>query len=151
MRKAAGRRSRAPHAGVRRMTPRPMRLPADLPLVHRRSAASGTHARILAVVARIPPGRVATYGGVAARAGLGGQARLVGYALHALPEGSPLPWHRVLGAAGRLSLMRLDPDAGLRQRLRLEREGVRFDGRGRVDLARYGWPRAPRAKRAQAD
>jgi methylated-DNA-protein-cysteine methyltransferase-like protein len=94
-------------------------------------------------VRRIPRGRVATYGQVAALAGLPRQARLVGYALHALPEHTPLPWHRVLGAGGRLSLMRLSPSAGFTQRLRLEREGVGFDARGRVDLARFGWrPRA---------
>jgi methylated-DNA-protein-cysteine methyltransferase-like protein len=117
----------------------------------RRPAPSGTHARILAVVARIPRGRVETYGGIAARAGLGGQARLVGYALHALPEGSPVPWHRVLGAGGRISLMRLDPAAGMTQRLRLEREGVRFDARGRADLARCGWTRAARSRRPRGD
>jgi methylated-DNA-protein-cysteine methyltransferase-like protein len=96
------------------------------------------------VVRRVPRGRVATYGQIAALAGLGRQARLAGYALHALPDGSPLPWHRVLGAGGRLSLMRTDPATGLTQRLRLEREGVRFDARGRVDLERFGW--RPRAK-----
>jgi methylated-DNA-protein-cysteine methyltransferase-like protein len=101
--------------------------------------AAGTQPRILAVVGRIPRGRVATYGQIAARAGLAGQARLVGYALHALPEGTPLPWHRVLGAGGRLSLMRSDPASALTQRLRLEREGVRFDARGRVDLTVFGW------------
>ena len=114
-----------------------------------RRRVAGTHQRILAIVARIPRGRVETYGGVAARAGFDGQARLAGYALHALPEGSPLPWHRVLAADGRLSIMRLDPGAGLTQRLRLEREGVRFDARGRVDLDRFGWGRRSggRAKR----
>jgi methylated-DNA-protein-cysteine methyltransferase related protein len=109
---------------------------------------SGTHTRILAVVRKIPRGRVASYGQVAELAGLGGQARLAGYALHALPEGTPLPWHRVLGAGGRLSIMKLDPAAGTTQRLRLEREGVRFDARGRVDMDRWRWrPRAARASR----
>ncbi len=102
-----------------------------------------SHSLIHAVVRRIPRGRVATYGQVAALAGLPRHARLAGYALHALPEGSALPWHRVLGAGGRLSLMRSPSGAGITQRLRLEREGVGFDARGRVDLERYGWrPRA---------
>jgi methylated-DNA-protein-cysteine methyltransferase-like protein len=104
-----------------------------------RRAASGTHARILAVVRRIPRGRVATYGQVAALAGLAGRPRLAGYALHALPAGSPLPWHRVLGAGGRLTLVKLDPAAALTQRLRLEREGVRFDARGHVDMEACAW------------
>jgi methylated-DNA-protein-cysteine methyltransferase related protein len=104
---------------------------------------SPTYARIYGIVRRIPRGRVATYGQVAALAGLSHAPRVAGYALHALPIGSPLPWHRVLGAGGRLSLARLDPDAALTQRMRLEREGVRFDARGRADLARCGWkPRA---------
>ena len=109
------------------------------PRRRRIARASGTHDRILAVVGRIPRGRVATYGQVAALAGLAGRPRLAGYALHALPEGTPLPWHRVLGAGGRLSLMRLDPAAATTQRLRLEREGVRFDARGRVRMADHAW------------
>lgn len=109
---------------------------------------TGAHARIRAVVRRIPRGRVASYGQVAALAGLAGRARLAGYALHALPEGTPLPWHRVLGAGGRLTIMKLDPAAGTTQRLRLEREGVRFDARGRVDMALWRWrPRAARVGR----
>ena len=59
--------------------------------------------RIYAVVRRIPRGRVATYGQVAFLAGLPGHARQVGYALAALPEGSRMPWHRVLNAQGSAS------------------------------------------------
>jgi len=111
---------------------------------------SGTHARIHAVVKRIPRGRVATYGQVAALAGLAGRPRLAGYALHALPEGSPLPWHRVLGAGGRLTLAKLDPAAATTQRLRLEREGVRFTARGRVDMEAFAWrPHARRKRRSR--
>ena len=123
----------------------PGRMPARRAVLDRPPSAAGAHARVLAVVRRIPRGRVATYGQVAALAGLGGRARLAGYALHALPAGTPLPWHRVLGAGGRLSLMRLDPAAGTTQRLRLEREGVSFDARGRVDLDLWRWrPVSPR-------
>lgn len=105
---------------------------------------ASSYARIRAVVRRIPRGRVATYGKIAALAGLGANARLAGYALHALPDGTPLPWHRVVGAGGRLSLASLSPDGALTQRMRLEREGVRFDPRGRVDLDSCGWkPRGP--------
>ncbi|MFI5370258.1 MAG: MGMT family protein [Candidatus Eisenbacteria bacterium] len=95
-------------------------------------------------VRRIPRGRVATYGAVASVAGLPGRARLVGYALYASGPHRSLPWHRVLGAGGRLTLGKLDPDAALTQRLRLEAEGVRFDGRGRADLDAHGWPSRPR-------
>lgn len=102
------------------------------------AAPAGAWLRVYAVVRRIPRGRVATYGAVAAAAGFGRAARVAGWALHALPPGSDVPWHRVVGAGGRLSLARLDGDAALTQRLRLEREGVRFDARGRVDLAVFG-------------
>jgi methylated-DNA-protein-cysteine methyltransferase-like protein len=78
---------------------------------------------------------VASYGQIARVAGLGG-ARQVGYALHALPRGTTVPWHRVLNAQGRISLR--DHHA-LTQRLLLEREGVRFDARGRVNLVKFGW------------
>ncbi len=95
--------------------------------------------RIYAVVARIPRGRVATYGQVAAVAGLPRQARLVGYAMYGLPAGSKLPWHRVINARGEVSA-RSDPGPSeALQRHLLEREGVRFDQRGRVSLKRYRW------------
>ena len=99
---------------------------------------SRTYLRIYAVVRRIPRGRVATYGQVAALAGLPGHARQVGYALHALARGTRLPWHRVINAKGEVSRRRRPGDE-LSQRLLLEREGVRFDARGRVALARLRW------------
>ncbi len=96
------------------------------------------HARIHAVVRRIPRGRVATYGQVAQLAGLGAQARLVGFALAALPGESSVPWHRVVNAQGRVSA-RAEPGADRLQRARLEQEGVRFDPRGCLDLERVRW------------
>ena len=108
-------------------------------------AASSSWSRIYRVVRRIPPGRVATYGQVAEVAGLGGQARLVGYALHALAGDDAVPWHRVLNAQGRISIHGLSA-ASVTQRLRLEQEGVRFDARGRVRLDEYQWQ--PRRRRS---
>jgi methylated-DNA-protein-cysteine methyltransferase-like protein len=75
------------------------------------------------VVARIPKGKVATYGAVAAAAGFPGAARQVAWALH--NNSSGLPWHRVLGAGGRI---RLAGESGMEQRMRLEQEGVSFSG-----------------------
>jgi methylated-DNA-protein-cysteine methyltransferase related protein len=98
--------------------------------------AESTHGRIHKVVARIPRGRVATYGQIARLAGLGRQARLVGYAMHALPAGTRVPWQRVINAQGAISL---PGKSAIRQRKLLEREGVRFDARGRVDLDRFLW------------
>jgi methylated-DNA-protein-cysteine methyltransferase-like protein len=90
------------------------------------------------VVRRIPRGRVLTYGQVAGLLGTPRAARAVGWALRALPDGESrrVPWHRVVGAAGRISF-RSGPGPEL-QRIRLRREGVRFRG-GRVDMARHGW------------
>ena len=99
--------------------------------------ASKTYLKIYAAVRRIPRGRVATYGDVAERAGLEGRARQVGYALHALPSRSRVPWHRVVNARGEISLRR-GSDAHELQRLLLEAEGIRFDAKGRIDLRRFG-------------
>jgi methylated-DNA-protein-cysteine methyltransferase-like protein len=97
-----------------------------------------SYQRIYAVVRRIPEGRVATYGQVALLAGLKGHARQVGYALHALPDETAVPWHRVVNASGGISL-RAMPGGELVQRALLEREGIRLDPRGRVPLARVRW------------
>lgn len=97
-----------------------------------------TYQLIYSVVRRIPRGRVATYGQVASLAGLAGHARQVGYALHALPGGTAVPWHRVVNAAGRISY-RATPGGELDQQLLLAREGVRLDARGRVPLERVRW------------
>ena len=99
---------------------------------------SSSYQRIYAVVRRIPEGRVATYGQVASLAGLKGHARQVGYALHALPDGTAVPWHRVVNAGGGISL-RAMPGGELVQRGLLEREGIMLDPRGRVPLARVRW------------
>jgi len=99
-------------------------------------ASKGLHPRIYAVVSRIPRGRVATYGQIARLAGMPGQARLVGYALHAVPKGRSIPWQRVVNAQGAISL---PADHGSRQRRLLEREGIRFDSRGRIPLASFQW------------
>lgn len=96
----------------------------------------GLHQRIHRVVSRIPLGRVATYGQIARLAGLPGQARLVGYAMHAVPSGSNIPWQRVVNAKGEISI---PGENGKRQRGLLEHEGVRFDARGRIPLATYQW------------
>jgi methylated-DNA-protein-cysteine methyltransferase related protein len=97
---------------------------------------SPAYRRIYAVIARVPRGRVATYGQIAALAGLPGRARQVGYALHALPDDAPLPWHRIVNARGTSSLPGV---AGDEQRRRLARERIVIGANGCIDLARYGW------------
>lgn len=88
---------------------------------------------VWAVVRRIPKGKVATYGGVARAAGFPGAARQVVWALRGAPRPLRLPWHRVLGAGGRILL---PAEAGLEQRLRLQSEGVTFSG-NRVQMRRH--------------
>lgn len=93
--------------------------------------------RIYRAVRRVPRGRVATYGQIARLAGLQRAARQVGYALHALPQGTAVPWHRVINSSGRISL---PPGAGgIVQRLRLSAEGVTVSEAGSVSLARFQW------------
>lgn len=74
-------------------------------------------------VRKIPKGKVATYGDVARAAGFPGRARQVVWALRGTSRG--LPWHRVVGAGGKISL---PGENGLEQRFRLEAEGVAFHG-----------------------
>lgn len=112
--------------------------------------SASSYERIYAVVRRIPRGRVTTYGTVARIAGLPGQPRLVGYALSALPDGTAVPWHRVINAQGRLSLERSGLSAGLTQRMRLEREGIRVDAAGRVSLSKFGWRLSSTKRRRSA-
>ncbi len=98
-----------------------------------------TYTRIYAVVRKIPRGRVATYGQVAEWAGLGGHARQVGYALHALADAEErVPWQRVVNARGEVS-PRSEPGMEGLQRKILEAEGIDFDTRGRLDFERFGW------------
>jgi methylated-DNA-protein-cysteine methyltransferase-like protein len=103
------------------------------------AAPPAKYRAIYAAVARIPRGRVATYGQIATLANLEGHARLVGYALHALPEGAPVPWHRVINARGTVSRRRSGSGHDALQRRMLEAEGVRFDREGKLSLAACRW------------
>ncbi|MFZ0830777.1 MAG: MGMT family protein [Thermoplasmata archaeon] len=84
------------------------------------------------MIASVPRGKVITYGQVAAAGGFPGAARLTVWALQ---RGEGLPWHRVVGAGGRIAL---PGDEGREQRLRLQVEGVTFRG-NRVRMDRHNW------------
>lgn len=88
------------------------------------------------VVKKIPRGRVTTYGALAKALRLPGGARAVGYAMAACPSGQGIPWHRVIGAGGRLVIP--EPHGSLQRRL-LETEGVKIGDGRRIDMPRYIW------------
>jgi len=97
-----------------------------------------SRSKIWSVIKLIPKGRVATYGQIAELAGLEGHARQVGYALHALPPESSVPWHRVVNSFGEISARSGDDSHELQRKL-LEAEGVEFGHNGKIDLRRYRW------------
>lgn len=91
--------------------------------------------RIYEVVREVPAGTVASYGDIAAIVGGGCDARMVGYALNAIPKAGveDIPWQRIVNAQGGISTR------GLLQRKLLEDEGIDFDAEGRIPLARFRW------------
>jgi len=85
------------------------------------------------VIATIPKGQVATYGQIATMAGQSGKSRWVGRLLSQLPQGTSLPWHRVINASGRIT----NPNFDL-QVSRLIAEGIRPNA-GKISLKDHQW------------
>lgn len=96
--------------------------------------------RVYTVVASIPEGKVTTYGAIARLAGAIGHARQVGTILSRLPQGSKLPWFRVVNSQGKISLT--GPDY-IRQKQALLADGIRFTPADRINLKIYGWMTQP--------
>lgn len=94
--------------------------------------------RVFALVRRVPPGRIVSYGGVAALLGTPRAARGVGRALSTLPSDTDVPWWRVVNRNGEISIKGA-PGLPALQRALLEDEGVEFDARGRISWDRFGW------------
>jgi methylated-DNA-protein-cysteine methyltransferase-like protein len=93
-----------------------------------RVVGPGFHERVAELVRRIPKGSVTTYGDIAGALGFRAAARHVGFALAALPDGSDVPWHRVVDRTGRIP----GRDSASRQHELLQGEGHTFDERGRL-------------------
>jgi methylated-DNA-protein-cysteine methyltransferase-like protein len=87
------------------------------------------------LVKKIPRGRVTTYGELARALRLSGGARAVGYAMAACPNGRGIPWHRVIGAGGKVRMP--EPYASLQRKL-LGTEGVAFEGIS-LNMKKFGW------------
>ena len=102
-----------------------------------KESPSNREQKIWHIVSLIPKGKVLTYGQVAELSGVGRGARLVGRCLNKLPKDSRLPWHRVVNAAGKISL-RSHSDSHNEQQYRLEKEGVVLLN-GKIDLSIYKW------------
>lgn len=100
--------------------------------------SSDLYKSFYAIIKKIPRGKVATYGQIAALAGHPRHARHVGFALSALPSGSKVPWHRVVNSQGQISKRGLDGNDEW-QRILLEEEGVAFNVAGRISLRECQW------------
>jgi methylated-DNA-protein-cysteine methyltransferase related protein len=112
-------------------------------------ATSGAHLmswdRLYALVKKIPRGKVLTYGALAKATRIPGGARAAGHAMAAMPKGQGIPWHRVVGAGGRLLIR--ESQASLQRKLLLT-EGTRFV-ESRVDMKTAAWnpPRVTKTKK----
>mgnify|MGYP006072689423 FL=1 len=93
--------------------------------------------RIYSALAAIPAGKVATYGQIAELAALPRAARLVGQVLSKLPDDTQLPWHRVINAAGKISLSEDSPSFKV-QKKRLQDEGIDVIN-NRINLKQFQW------------
>jgi methylated-DNA-protein-cysteine methyltransferase-like protein len=94
--------------------------------------------RVYEIVARIPEGKVATYGGIGKMLGYPRGAKVVGWAMRSAPEGLSLPCHRVVKATGELSPGYVFGDAEI-QRAMLAAEGITFRPDGTIDMERHLW------------
>jgi len=110
---------------------------SDQPEHRQEQAQHEAQNRVYMILAAVPSGKVVTYGQLAELAGLPRAARLVGRILSNLPKETQLPWHRVINAAGRISLAEDSPSFKL-QKACLEEEGIVFSN-NRVSLKKFNW------------
>lgn len=93
--------------------------------------------RVKQVIRKIPRGKVATYGQIAAYAGSPRAVRQVVWILNSSSRKDKLPWHRVINRNGKISLPK---NQGYEiQKMLLKKEGVKFDKNDRIDFKRYLW------------
>lgn len=100
--------------------------------------------KALKIIKQIPPGKIMTYGQVAATAGSPRAARQVTRILHSMSAKHNLPWHRIVNVHGRIAL--LDEESRFFQRESLQAEGVEVDLDGQIDLSRFRFDPAEEEK-----
>ena len=94
--------------------------------------------KVIHSIAQIPAGKVVTYGQIAAMAGNHKAARQVSRVLHTCSQKYQLPWHRVVGAAGKISIPK-DQQGYHQQKKKLQSEGIEFGLSDTIDLSIYQW------------
>lgn len=99
--------------------------------------------QVFALVYQVPKGKIATYGDIATLAGMSSYARQVGKVLSRLPADSQLPWHRIINAKGKISLL---GERGNEQKQRLIDEGITISEHGTLSLKTYRYNPSPRSK-----
>jgi methylated-DNA-protein-cysteine methyltransferase related protein len=111
--------------------------------IHRRVFAMSSWDPVYRLVKQLPRGWVLSYGAVAKLLRLSGGARSAGRAMAASPSGKGIPWHRVLGADGKLLIR--EPYSSLQKKL-LESEGITVI-ESRIDMKRHLWTPPTKAKK----
>lgn len=133
-----------------RVTPRhapglsDLRDQVNSPLMPRRKIALNPFAlKVISYIQKIPKGKVATYGQIAALAGKPHAARAVGWILNSCAKSHKLPWQRVLGSTGTISFHKNSIEFAMQKRL-LRKEGIIFSTQKGLDLATYQWRKKAR-------
>lgn len=98
---------------------------------------SRLYQKIYNLVIAIPAGKVATYGQIARSAGIPRDARRIAYALHAIPDGENIPWHRVINRKGKISYAPSRNGSDDLQKVLLEKEGIIFNEQEVISLEQY--------------
>ena len=114
------------------------RLAARLNTIRRLTLLQDFTLKIIKTISQIPAGKVATYGQIAAMAGNHRGARQVSRVLHTCSSKYQLPWHRVIGVGGKISIPK-DQSGYHRQKSKLQAEGVEFGLQDRIDLHVFQW------------
>ena len=100
--------------------------------------SNNTYSMIYQIIRKVPKGKVATYGQIAFLVGIPRGARQVGYALHSLPDGSDVPWQRIINSRGKISYKSASFFENIQYQL-LVSEGIIFEESGKIDLQKFQW------------